>query len=116
SVTTPPGVIRPIRSPKNSVNHRLPSGPAAIPSGRAPGVIPALTSATTPAAPAAGPAPANAPTITDNTTAHRTPIALSPTSQTGPSAPKFQSGTQQTLESNGGAGRRDQALHGTPTG
>ena len=34
SVTTPAGVIRPIRFPRRSVNHRLPSGPAAMP-GRA---------------------------------------------------------------------------------
>jgi hypothetical protein len=34
SVMTPPGVIRPIRLPARSVNHRLPSGPAAIQKGR----------------------------------------------------------------------------------
>ena len=34
SVTVPAGVIRPIRSPSNSVNQRLPSGPAAMPFGR----------------------------------------------------------------------------------
>src|SRR5205807_4937610 len=32
-VIAPDGVIRPMRSPLSSVNHRLPSGPAVIPSG-----------------------------------------------------------------------------------
>ena len=49
SVTVPAGVIRPIRSPVNSVNQRLPSGPAAIPRGPAPAVMPALNSVTVPA-------------------------------------------------------------------
>jgi hypothetical protein len=48
SVTTPRGVIRPIRS-ACSVNHRLPSGPAAMRSGPALAVMPALNSVTTPA-------------------------------------------------------------------
>ena len=48
SVTTPVGVIRPM-PPFSSVNHRLPSGPVAIPSGRLPGVIPAENSWTAPA-------------------------------------------------------------------
>ena len=33
SVTTPAGVIRPIRLPLIPVNHRLPSGPAVMPQG-----------------------------------------------------------------------------------
>ena len=49
SVTTPAGVIRPIRSPATSVNHRLPSGPAVMPKGSEPAVMPALNSVTTPA-------------------------------------------------------------------
>ncbi len=49
SVTTPVGVIRPIRLPTYSVNHRLPSGPAVMPQGCAPAVMPALNSVTTPA-------------------------------------------------------------------
>ena len=48
SVTTPSGVIRPIRLPYRSVNHRLPSGPAVMPAGPAPAVMPALNSVTTP--------------------------------------------------------------------
>src|ERR1700675_2672885 len=42
SVTTPDGVIRPIRL--NSVNHTLPSGPRV--SSKAPAVMPALNSVT----------------------------------------------------------------------
>src|SRR6266550_3212246 len=42
-----PVVIRPIRL-INSVNHRLPSGPAVMASGVAPAVMPALNSVTTP--------------------------------------------------------------------
>src|SRR5207249_9202694 len=38
SLTVPFGVIRPILSPRNSVNHRLPSGPAAISDRSLPGV------------------------------------------------------------------------------
>ncbi len=49
SVTTPAGVIRPIRLPSNSVNQRLPSGPAAIPVGRAAGGDAGGNSVTTPA-------------------------------------------------------------------
>ena len=53
SVTTPAGVIRPIRLPRYSVNHRLPSGPAVIPNGSLsnenPGVTPPVNSVTTPA-------------------------------------------------------------------
>ena len=49
SVTVPPGVIRPIRSPPHfSVNQRLPSGPAVIPAGTLLGVMPALNSVTVP--------------------------------------------------------------------
>ena len=43
SVTSPAGVIRPIRSPVCSVNQRLPSGPAVIPDGPLPAVMPAGT-------------------------------------------------------------------------
>jgi len=46
---TVPVVIRPIRSPPASVNHRLPSGPAVMAEGAAPAVMPALNSVTTPA-------------------------------------------------------------------
>ena len=42
-------MIRPIRLPPCSVNHRLPSGPAVMPEGFAPAVMPALNSVTTPA-------------------------------------------------------------------
>ena len=45
---TPPVVIRPIRLPANSVNHRLPSGPAVMPEGAAPALMPVLNSVTTP--------------------------------------------------------------------
>jgi len=46
---TAPVVIRPIRPGKlASANHRLPSGPAVMPLGRAPAVMPALNSVTTP--------------------------------------------------------------------
>src|SRR3954470_13869047 len=38
SVTKPAGVIRPILLPENSVNHRLPSGPARILTGALLGV------------------------------------------------------------------------------
>src|SRR5436305_1378669 len=41
-------VIRPIRLPRLSVNHRLPSGPAVMPLGPALPVMPALNSLTTP--------------------------------------------------------------------
>ncbi len=41
--------MRPIRLPVCSVNHKLPSGPAVIASGSAPGVMPTLNSVTTPA-------------------------------------------------------------------
>ena len=40
SVTTPAGVMRPMRLPEvppNSANQRLPSGPRAMPTGPAPG-------------------------------------------------------------------------------
>src|SRR6202521_1994083 len=51
SVTTPAVVIFPIRLPNSSVNHRLPSGPAVMPSvmlyPNAPGVMPLLNSVTT---------------------------------------------------------------------
>ena len=40
--------MRPIRLPSNSVNHRLPSGPAVIPSGALPSLIPSENSVTTP--------------------------------------------------------------------
>ena len=40
-VTPPPVVIRPIWLPLNSVNQRLPSGPAVMPSGPLPAVMPA---------------------------------------------------------------------------
>jgi hypothetical protein len=46
SVTTPSGVILPIRS-LSSVNHRLPSGPAAMNSGPKPAVLPMLNSVMT---------------------------------------------------------------------
>ena len=53
SVTTPAGVIRAIRLPRYSVNHRLPSGPAVMPKGSVsnenPGVTPPVNSVTTPA-------------------------------------------------------------------
>ena len=49
SVTTPAGVIRPIRLPSSSVNQRLPSGPAVISSGALPAVMPAENSVMTPA-------------------------------------------------------------------
>ena len=42
------GGMRPMRLPEVSVNHRLPSGPAAIESGLAPAVMPVLNSATIP--------------------------------------------------------------------
>src|SRR5262249_44566976 len=41
-------VIRPIRLPPGSVNHRLPSGPAVMPLGYARRLMPALNSVTTP--------------------------------------------------------------------
>ena len=47
SLTTPAGVIRAIR-PAHSVNQRLPSGPAVIPSGPLPALIPAENSVTVP--------------------------------------------------------------------
>ena len=49
SVTAPVGVIRPIRLPVDSVNHRFPSGPAAIMLRPAPAVMPIENSVTTPA-------------------------------------------------------------------
>src|SRR5215468_2063503 len=49
SVTTPAGVIRPIRLPLVSVNQRLPSGPAVISAGWLLGVMPAENWVTTPA-------------------------------------------------------------------
>ena len=48
SVMTPLGVIRPIRSPTNSANHRLPSEPAVMPPSCAPAVMPTLNSVTPP--------------------------------------------------------------------
>ena len=48
SVTAPVEVIRPTRSPLTSVNQRLPSGPAAIPTGWLPAVMPAENSVTVP--------------------------------------------------------------------
>ena len=48
SVITPAGVIRPTRPPRASVNHRLPSAPAAIPAGTESGVMPAENSVTSP--------------------------------------------------------------------
>jgi hypothetical protein len=45
---TPAGVMRPILLAPNSVNHRLPSGPAAMSTGRALAVMPAPNSVTTP--------------------------------------------------------------------
>ena len=47
-VMTAASVMRPIRLPSSSANHMLPSGPAVMPSGNAPAVIPALNSVTTP--------------------------------------------------------------------
>ncbi len=49
SVTTPTGVIRPIRLPRSSVNHRLPSGPAVMKKGSENAVMPVPNSVTTPA-------------------------------------------------------------------
>jgi hypothetical protein len=40
SVTAPGGVMRPMRPPKISANHRLPSEPVAMPNGLASGLIP----------------------------------------------------------------------------
>src|SRR5207244_4319577 len=48
SVTVPDVVIFPTRLPLYSVNHRLPSGPAAMPRGPAPLVMPAEYSVTNP--------------------------------------------------------------------
>ncbi len=48
-MTTPAGVIRPTLLAVNSVNHKLPSGPAAIHEGELPGEMPAENSVTTPA-------------------------------------------------------------------
>src|ERR1035437_3864843 len=45
----PAGVMRPIRWPLNSVNHRVPSDPAAMPSGPLPAVKPVEYSVMTPA-------------------------------------------------------------------
>ena len=47
SVTTPAGVIFPIRPSPDSVNHRLPSGPAVMP--KTPKPVMPLYSVTTPA-------------------------------------------------------------------
>jgi hypothetical protein len=47
-VTVPLGVMRPILPRLNSVNHRLPSGPAVIPSRDAPTLMPAENKVTTP--------------------------------------------------------------------
>jgi hypothetical protein len=47
SVTTPEGVMRPIRLPSNSVNQRLPSEPAAMLKARV--VVASGNSVTTPA-------------------------------------------------------------------
>src|SRR5690349_6951629 len=44
SLTTPAVVIFPIRSPRYSVNHRFPSGPAVMRKGNAPAVMPLLNS------------------------------------------------------------------------
>ena len=49
SVTVPEGVIRATRSPSDSVNQTLPSGPAAIPVGALLALMPALNSLTAPA-------------------------------------------------------------------
>ena len=49
SVTTPAGVMRPIRRPLVSVNQRLPSGPATMSRGLLPAVMPVANSVTTPA-------------------------------------------------------------------
>ena len=46
SVTTPAGVIRPIRLPISSVNQTFPSGPSVIPRGAGAGGMPALNSVT----------------------------------------------------------------------
>src|SRR5205823_14110892 len=48
SVTAPAGVILPIRSSPSSVNHRLPSGPAAMPVGRLSAAMPLVNSLTVP--------------------------------------------------------------------
>src|SRR5438105_5712780 len=47
AITTPVG-IRPMRLPASSVNHRLPSGPAVIPSNPAAALTPAPNTVTTP--------------------------------------------------------------------
>ena len=49
SEVSPSGVVRPMRSPPASVNHMPWSGPGAMVSGLAPGVIPAENSVTLPA-------------------------------------------------------------------
>ncbi len=49
SVTTPAGVMRPIRFPSASANQRLPSGPAVMPVGLLCGLMPAENSVSRPA-------------------------------------------------------------------
>src|SRR3954471_23134902 len=82
SVTTPAGVMRPIASPEPlmgspySVNQKLPSGPAAIPSGPLSAVIPAPRSVIVGPGPAADAAPTSASAHAETAATLRVPVPI----------------------------------------